>query len=324
VNVTVRQLATGAAALALLYGIPFLVGFDGFLIHIAVLIAINSINALGLGLIFGYAGQLSLAHAAFYGIGAYAGAMLALHWSASFWLCLPLAALAAMIVAAVLAPVLVRMEGIVFALGTYAVGEMVRLVFVNWWQVTGGPQGLAFPHNPEGFGPIAFTSRGAFYYIAATILALVYVALLWLMRTRMGSWFLAVREEPILARSLGIDVTLAKGAALVISAGIAGLTGVLYLYYFRHISPEAFTVWESILLVLIAMIGGLGTMLGPIVGAAIFLTLPEILRISPAVQPVLIGVILIIVVVVLPRGIVGSCREMWLRRRQRHASPPGA
>jgi branched-chain amino acid transport system permease protein len=297
------------------YTVPLGIGFDGFLVHVAVLIAINSILALGLGLLFGYAGQLSMAHAAFYGIGAYAGANLALHANLSFWACLPLGALTAMTVAAILTPVLVRMDGIVFALGTYAVGEMMRLVFVNWWQVTGGPQGLAFPRNPEPIGPLTFTSRGAFYYIAATILVLTYGGLRWLMRSRLGWWFLAVRENPILGRSLGIDVSLAKAMAFVIGAGIAGLTGVLYLYYFRHISPEAFTVWESILLVLITMIGGVGTMAGPVVGAAVFLVLPEVLRLSPAVQPVLIGAVLILVVVVLPRGIVGTLRDVWRRRR---------
>ena len=311
-----RRLGSIALVVAAVYAVPLVLGFDGFLVHVAVLIVMNSILALGLGLVFGYAGQLSMAHAAFYGIGAYAAANIALHANLSFWWCLPLGALAAMAVAALLTPVLVRMDGIVFALGTYAVGEIMRLVFVNWWQVTGGPQGLAFPRHPEAIGRLTFTSRGAFYYIAATILVLTYAALRTLMRTRLGWWFLAVRENRILAGSLGIDVALAKAVVFVIGAGIAGLTGVLYLYYFRHISPEAFTVWESILLVLITMIGGVGTMAGPIVGAAVFLVLPEVLRLSPAVQPVLIGVVLILVVIVLPRGVVGTLRDAWRRARR--------
>lgn len=309
------RIAWYAAALAAIYSVPLLVGFDGVLIHVAVVIAINAILALSLGLLYGYAGQLSIATAAFYGVGAYTAANLALKLGVSFWWCLPLAALAAMALAAVLSLVLSRMDHIVFALGTYAIAEMIRLVLVNWWQVTGGPQGIPFQRYPEPIAGIEFTTRGAFYYIAATLLVLAYFGLAKLMRTRLGWWFLSLRENTTLAESLGIDVRFAKSAVFIIAAGVAGMTGVLYLYYFRHITPDVFTNWESILLILIIMIGGLGTLAGPIVGAIFFLALPEVLRLPPAVQPVLIGSVLILVVVLLPRGIVGTIEDWWRARR---------
>ena len=311
----VSNLATWAVVLALLFAVPSVVGFDGALINIAVVIAINAILALSLGILFGYAGQMSLAHAAFYGIGAYTAANIALKWGVSFWWCLPIAALAAMLVAAILSIVVTRMEGIVFSLGTYAVGEMIRLVFVNWWQVTGGPQGLSFQRRPESIFGLDFTTRGSFYYIVAAILVLSYLGIRKLMKSKLGWWFVALRENPVLAQSLGINVHLAKAIVFILSAGLAGVVGVLYLYNFRHISPEAFSVWESILLILIVMIGGVGTMAGPIVGAVVFLVLPEVLRLPPTVQPVLIGVVLILVVVLLPRGVVGTIEDWWKARR---------
>lgn len=320
-----RHVAGYLVVLAALYSVPLIVGFDGALINVAVVIAINGILALSLGLLFGYAGQLSIATAAFYGIGAYTAANLALKLGVSFWWSLPLAALAAMVLAGILSIVLSRMDHIVFALGTYAVAEMIRLVLANWWQVTGGPQGISLPRDPQPLFGIEFTTRGAFFYIAATLLVLTYVGIARLMKSRLGWWFLSIRENTTLAASLGINVRLAKSIAFVVAAGVAGMAGVLYLYYFRHVTPDVFTNWESIQLVMIVMIGGLGTLAGPIVGATFFLVLPEVLRLSPAVQPVLIGTVLILVVVLLPRGIVGTLEDRWyaLHRQARPDSRSG-
>lgn len=310
-----RRILGYLAVLVLIYSVPWLIGFEGALINIAVTIAINGILALSLGLLFGYAGQLSIMTAAFYGVGAYTAAYLALKLDVSFWLCLPIAALAAMALAGLLSLVLSRMDHIVFALGTYAVAEMIRLVMVNWWQVTGGPQGISFQRSPEPLLGIEFTTRGSFYYIAATALVLTYVGIARLMKTRFGWRFLSLRENPILAQSLGINVRLAKSLVFIIAAGISGMAGVLYLYYFRYITPDAFSNWEAILLVLIVMIGGMGTLAGPVVGAIFFLVLPEVLHLPPTIKPVLIGVVLILVVVLLPRGIVGTIEEWWRQRR---------
>ena len=314
-SVNPARIGSYALALATLYAVPLVVGFDGSLINVAVVIVINSILAMSLGLLYGYAGQLSIATAAFYGIGAYVAANLALKLGVSFWWSLPLAPLVVMAIAALLTLVLSRMNHIVFALGTYAVAEMIRLILVNWWQVTGGPQGISFPRNPEPAFGFEFATRGAFYYIAASLLILVYVGIALLMKSRLGWWFLSIRENPTLAQSLGINVRFTKSLVFVIAAGIAGMTGVLYIYYFRHITPDVFTNWESILLLMIIMIGGLGTMAGPIVGAVVFLALPEVLRLPSTVQPVLVGTVLILVVVLLPRGIVGTLEDWWRKRR---------
>ena len=312
---TAVRFAFHVLVLALLFAVPTMVGSEGALINIAVVIVINSILALSLGLLYGHAGQLSVATAAFYGIGAYVAANLALKLGVSFWWSLPITALAVMLFAAVLSLVLSRLDHIVFALGTYAVAEMIRLVLVNWWQVTGGPQGISFPRRPEPLFGMTFTTRGDFYYIAASVLVLVYAGIAWLRNSRLGWRFLSLRENPTLAESLGINVRFSKSLVFVIAAGIAGLGGVLYVYYFRHITPDVFTNWESILLIMIIMIGGLGTMAGPVVGAAIFLVLPELLHLPPTVQPVLIGIVLILVVVLLPRGIVGAIEDWWRARR---------
>jgi len=303
-------------AVVLALGFPLL-GFKSYYLHIAVLSLLHVLLALGLNLIAGYAGQLSLAQAAFFGIGAYASAllMLNLHWS--FWLAAPAGALLAGLVAVAIGLPTLRLKGPYFVISTMGFGEIVRLIFLNWESVTRGPNGLTGIPAPEpislGFVTLSFESRMESYYLILFVLFGVLILYYNLVHSRIGRALRAIRNDYIAAQVMGIHVAFYRILAFGTGAMIAGLTGALYASYIRFISPDTFTSGESINILIMMVIGGMGTIIGPIIGAVFVTYLLETMRVFAEYRLVIYGLLMFIVILYMPQGIAGMLGNLWRR-----------
>jgi len=294
-----------------------LLGFKSYYLHIAVLSLLHILLALGLNLVAGYAGQLSLAQAAFFGIGAYVSAllMLNLHWS--FWLAAPTGAVVSGLVAVAIGLPTLRLKGPYFVIATMGFGEIVRLVLLNWESVTRGPNGLNGIPAPDpislGFVTLSFETRTESYYLILFVLLGVLVLYYNLVHSRIGRALRAIRNDYIAAQVMGIHIAFYRILAFGTFAMIAGLTGALYAGYFRFISPDTFTSGESINILIMMVIGGMGTIVGPIIGALFVTYLLETMRVFADYRLVIYGLLMFIVILYMPQGIAGMLGNLWQR-----------
>jgi branched-chain amino acid transport system permease protein len=278
---------------------------NAYYLHVLVMAGIFAVLALSLNLLLGYTGQLSLGHAAFFGIGAYASALLTLRLERSVWEGMLLGTVLAGVAGWGIGRLALKLRGAYFVLVTISFAGVVSLVSVNWMELTNGPLGLPGVPAPE-LGPWSLRTKPAYYYLVLAAVAASYVVCRRLVGSRIGRAFLALRENEALAESVGIDVTRYLVLATVISAGMAGLGGALYAHYTRFVSPEVFLFTYTVTMVVMVVAGGKGTLAGPVVGAVLFTALPEALRevTSWQWQMLAYGVILVLLVFFLPRGIV--------------------
>ena len=284
-------------------------------LHVLIMAGIFTILALSLNLLLGYTGQLSLGHAAFFGIGAYTSALLTLKLEWSFWLGLPCAAAAAGLAGWAIGRLALKLRGAYFVLVTISFAGVISLVSINWMELTNGPLGLPGVPAPE-LGPWTLRTKQAYYYLVLAAAALSYLVCHRLVRSRIGRALVALRENEPLAESVGIDATRYLVLAAVISAALAGVAGSLYAHYTRFVSPEVFMFTYTVTMVIMVVAGGQGTLIGPVIGALLFTALPEALREAVAWQWQMLayGVILVALVFFLPRGIVPTF-ERWRRSR---------
>jgi len=283
-------------------------------LHVAIMAGIFGVLALSLNLLLGFAGQLSLGHAAFFGIGAYTSALLTLKGEWSFWPALAAAVALAGAAGWLVGRLSLKLRGAYFVLVTISFAGVISLVSVNWIELTNGPLGLPGVPAPELFG-WSLRSKTAYYYLVLAGLALSYLVSARLVKSRIGRAFVALRENEPLAESVGVDVTHYLVLAAVVSAGMAGLGGSLYAHYTRFVSPEVFLFTYTVTMVVMVVAGGKGTLAGPLVGAVLFTVLPEALRAAASWQWQMLayGVLLVLLVFFLPRGIVPALQA--LRRR---------
>ena len=330
--------AVGALAAVALLTLPFWLA-NAYHLHVTIMAGIFTILALSLNLLLGYTGQLSLGHAAFFGIGAYTSALLALKLDWPFWLGLPSAAAAAGLAGWAIGRLALKVRGAYFVLVTISFAGVISLVSVNWMELTNGPLGLPGVPAPELPG-LSFRTKSAYYYLVLGAAVGSYLLCHRLVHSRLGRAFLALRENESLAESVGVDPTRTLVLAAVVSAAMAGVAGSLYAHYVRFVSPEVFLFSYTVTMVIMVVAGGKGTLAGPVVGALLFTALPEVLReaMSWQWQMLAYGVLLILLVFFLPRGIVyslgggldGSARalpqEPGLRRQSRRSNggAPGA
>ncbi len=312
-----KRLALGAL-LAVAAAAPAWV-WNPYHLHTLIMAGIFAVLALSLNLLLGYTGQLSLGHAAFFGIGAYATGLLTVKVGWSPWL--GLLAAAAMPAAAgwIMGRLALKLRGAYFVLLTISFVGVVSLVSVNWMDLTNGPLGLPGVPPVEiglpGLHVLSLRAKGAYYYLVLAAVLGCHLVCLALIRSRIGRALIALRENETLAESVGIDSTHYLVLAAVISAAMAGLAGGLYAHYTRFVSPEVFLFSYTVTMVIMVVAGGKGTLAGPIVGAVIFTVLPEVLRAltSWQWQMLLYGVLLIAVLFFMPRGIVPTLLD---RRRR--------
>src|SRR5215471_10634791 len=301
------------AAVAGSCGVPFLVQND-YQMQVVFRIALFAGMGLAWNLVGGYAGQLSLGHAAFFGLGAYGLALLT-RYSVPLWLSVFLAAVAATAFAAVIGRIMFRLRGPYFTLSTIAAAEVLRLVATNL-NITEGAIGVATP--------ALFTGRyfwKLFYLSAVVLAALTFIINAWVSQSRFGYYLMAIREDEDTAGAVGIDTASYKNRSLLISAFVTALGGTLYASAFQFIIPDnVLTIDISLQMAIITMLGGAGTLLGPVVGAILLLSAQEIFKIRFKETHLLIyGILIVLVVLFLPEGIVGGIKELWNWIRKKKA-----
>jgi branched-chain amino acid transport system permease protein len=298
------SLVLGAAVAA-----PYLV-WNPYHLHTLIMGGIFAVLALSLNLLLGYTGQLSLGHAAFFGIGAYCSALLTVKMEWSPWFGLVAAVVLPGACGWVIGRLALKIRGAYFVLLTISFAGVVSLVSVNWMDLTNGPLGIPGIPAMEFFG-LSLRTKGAFYYVVLAAVALCYLVCLALIRSRVGRALIALRENETLAESVGVNATHYLVLATVLSAAMAGLGGGLYAHYTKFVSPEVFLFTYTVTMVIMVVAGGKGTLLGPVVGALIFTALPEALRelTSWQWQMALYGILLVLVLFFMPRGIVPTLQR---------------
>jgi branched-chain amino acid transport system permease protein len=303
-SVSRRRAGAAVALLALLVTVPVWVTSPYYL-HVAIMAGIFSVLALSMNLLLGYTGQLSLGHAAFFGIGAYASALLTLKLDWPFLAGFAAATVLPGVTGYAIGRLALKLRGAYFVLVTISFAGVVSLVSVNWMELTNGPLGI--PGIPAAeIGGFTFRSKRAVYYLVLAVAMLAWLVCYRLVHSPVGRAFLALRENEALGESVGIDSTYYLVLATVVSAAMAGAGGSLYVHYTRLVSPEVFLFTYTVTWVIMVVAGGKGTLAGPIVGALIFTALPEVLRevASWQWQMFLYGILLILTLFFLPQGIV--------------------
>jgi len=302
-----RRVLLGVAAVAAL--LPVVLPHP-FVLTIATQAAIWALLAASWDLLSGYAGQISFGHAGFFALGAYAAATSTKHGDVSPWLGLLVAAIIAAAVGLLTGFPALRLRGHYLALVTLGLAEIIRLVAQNWMALTGGPFGIhdfrSFPGLPAG----ALAYRQAMYGVVVAIVA-GSIAAMYLVceRTNAGRAFHAIREDEVLAQTLGINTTAYKLLAFAVSSGFAGLAGGLYAYYVQLVSPSVASAATTSLIIGMAVFGGLGTLWGPVLGALLLYGLSEGLRFVGVVYNlVAVGLVIMVFVIYFPRGLAGLRR----------------
>lgn len=301
-----------------LYKLPHFFTIDYYL-HIFVMSEIYAVLAMSLSLIVGFSGQVSMGHAAFYGIGAYASALLSTKFGLSFWLAFWVAGLFAGTAAYVIGRLVLRLKGHVLAITTAFFCVLVGVVMNNWIPVTNGPMGIAGIPRPAPLKlpwfTIVFESRIHYYYLGLFMVAGVAFLLYRVVNSRLGDAMIAVRENEELAKSIGVDTMKGKVFAFTLGGALAGLAGSFYAHYILFISPVTFTINESINILVMVIFGGMSTLLGPIFGAICLTILPEFLRMAGELRLVVYGLALVLFIIWLPMGVWGTLRGYLAGRK---------
>jgi branched-chain amino acid transport system ATP-binding protein len=298
------SLRAAIAGAAILVGIClFLFRADGYQLYVIALVGLTTIVGVGLNVLLGMTGQISLGHAAFYAIGAYAVGILTTTLDWSFWIALPLAGLIAGIAGILLAIPALRVRGPYLAMVTIAFGFVVEQGAAEWSDLTGGWNGILGIPMPTAFG-FTFSEREVAYLaVAFTALSLYLYARL--SGSPWGKAMRAVRDSEVASQSIGLDPMLIRATAFAISAVAAGLAGGMFAAITSFISPESFPFSQSILFLLVVMVGGADRVLGPLVGAVIVVLLPEVLSFLAQYRLLFVGLLLLLVLRLAPGGFVG-------------------
>jgi branched-chain amino acid transport system permease protein len=283
-----------------------------YLLHILILAAIYTVLAVSLDLLAGQTGLLSIAHAAFYGIGAYASALMAVSYGSGF----TVGVLTGMAVAAAISFIVslpsLRLHDDYFVIATFGFQMILFSIFNNWMDLTRGPLGIPGIPQPVILG-WKIGSHSEFLLLSSLFALLAYFVVYRLSSSPFGRVLHAIREDEVLAKSLSKNTLRFKVTAFAVSAALAASAGSLYAHYITYIDPTSFTVMESILVISMVIIGGAGSTWGPLVGAVVLVTLPEALRfvgmpsaIAANMRQIIYGSLLVIMMMFRPRGLVGK------------------
>lgn len=304
----------GVLAIAVIF--PF-VFQSSFVVNFGVLALFYAFIGQSWNISGGLAGQLSFGHAAFFGVGAYAAAIVQLRWGLSPWLGLPAAALAGAVVGGIIAVLSFRagLKGSYFALITLAFAEVLRIAS-NSVEITGGGLGMLLPMK-SGVANFQFAERIGFYFVILALTVASVALVVWLKRSRFGARLAAIRENEDAAEALGINVFAEKVKILVLSGAMCGLGGCFFTQYFLYIDPSiVFGLDKSVEMLLVSMIGGAGTVYGPLIGAVLLAGLSEATRSMTTIQGlslVLYGALLVIIIAFLPNGLI----DLFKKRKTR-------
>ena len=299
---------------------------DEFYLNVIISIYLHIILAVSLNMVI-KTGKLSIAHAAFMGIGGYTSALTVLRLGFPYLLALPLSGVMGACIALLVGRLLLKLQGVYFVLVTFAFGEVVRLFFVNLVEPFGGPTGIINipPPRIALFPGIAFNllSKVSYYYLVLGVMLVTLLVIHRIYQSSIGKAMDCTRETEHLAEFTGIDTFRHKMFAFAAGGFFAGLAGSLFAHYYRFISPESFTFWESVNLIVINVVGGMGGIAGPILGSILLVPLPEFLRGFVEYQRVLYGLILILTLWFMPAGMLGVLQRAFDRIRARTAGKGG-
>jgi len=304
---TLRSLLANAPALLLLVLLaavpPFLP--NTYHVQVLVFIGIYVILALSLNLLNGYVGLLSIGHAAFYAVGAYASAKLTLVLHLPWIVALAGSGAIAGVFGYLVAKPTLRLSGIYLTLVTLGFNMILFLVLQNWMGFTNGPLGIMDIPAPSVFG-YAIRSRLEYYYIILALAVLTVVSMHRLMTCRFGRALTAIRENELAAEATGVHTTRYKVQAFVLAAFYAGIAGSFYAHFMHFISPDSFTINESFILLAMLAFGGQGNLIGPAVGAAVLVLVPEVFRPLQEYRMFVYGGILVVMMLVRRQGLLGG------------------
>jgi len=276
-----------------------------YYIQVLIFIGIYIILALSLNLLNGYVGLLSIGHAAFYGIGAYASAKLVMELGVPF----PLAMLGSGLIAGVfgylIAKPTLRLSGIYMTLATLGFNMIFFLVMQNWMSFTNGPLGIMDIPSPNIFGYV-IESRVQYYYLIFFLVLLTIGSMHRLITCRFGRALVGIRENELAAEAMGVHTTRYKIQAFVLAAFYAGIAGSYYAHFIKYISPDSFYIYESFILLAMLAFGGQGNLIGPVVGAAVLIIIPEVFRFLQEYRMLVYGSVLIIMMLVRRQGLLGG------------------
>ena len=286
-----------------------------YYVGILVFFGINTIITIGLSLLMGYAGQISLGQAAFYGIGAYTTGILTTRFGFPIFLSLPLAILLTVVIAYMVGIPTLRLKGHYLAMATLGLGEIVHIVFNELISLTGGPSGFGSIPVLRIFGMELDTDAKYFVLVWAIVAGVLLIALN-IINSRIGRAFKAIHREERTAATLGVNTARLKLVIFVIGAGFAALAGFLYAHYVTFLSPGTFSLNFSVLLVTMVAVGGMEHIWGAIVGTAVLTILPEYLRFFQDFDILIYGVILMAIMLLRPEGLYGI--KIPIRRKTQH------
>jgi len=295
-----------------------------YLLRNAIMVGIFIILASSLNLIIGFTGMFSLAHAAFYGLGAYFSALVSLNLGWSFWITMPLAGIFAGLIGAFIGLATLRLRETFLVFGTLAFGEIVRILIMNWNSLTRGPMGVPGIPIPKIFG-MPFKNYSYYYYLILVLAVVTVLLIRRIYNSRVGRAFLAIREDETGAASMGVHVFAYKVWAFTLGCFFAGIAGAFYAHFVRYVSADQFGMKESFAILTMVALGGTGSIVGPIVGAVILMIFPEVFRFLNDFRMVLYGVILILIMMFKPEGIAGfkgmfprdfDFRSLFRRKKQ--------
>lgn len=297
-------------------GFPFI--FSMYQINIMVSALIYVMLGLGLNIVVGLAGLLDLGYVAFYAVGAYAYALLNHHFGIGFWTALPIGALLGAFFGILLGYPVLRLRGDYLAIVTMGFGEIIRLILENWNAFSFGPSGIAHIPRPSLFGleMSLETSTKYIYFLMIGLVIFTIFVVNRLQNSRIGRAWIALREDEIACQAMGIDKAKTKLTAFALGATWAGMGGVIFAAKTTFINPASFTIWESVIILCIVVLGGMGSIVGVVSGALVLILLPEYLRAFSEYRMLIFGIILVIMMIFRPGGIIPDIRRTYQFRKE--------
>ena len=268
---------------------------------------------LGLNIVVGLAGLLDLGYVAFYAVGAYSYALLNFHYGVGFWVCLPIAAGLGALFGILLGYPVLRLRGDYLAIVTLGFGEIIRLILENWNEFSFGPSGIANIPRPALFGINLSVHQATvyLYYIMVGLCLFTIFVVHRLQDSRIGRAWIALREDEVACQAMGIDKAKTKLTAFALGATWAGMAGVLFAAKTTFVNPASFTIWESVIILCVVVLGGMGSVMGVILGALVLILLPEYLRAFSEYRMLIFGLVLVVMMVFKPEGLVTSVRRIY-------------
>ncbi|WP_338750402.1 branched-chain amino acid ABC transporter permease [Janibacter alittae] len=296
---------------------PLVLNGQPYLIRVVTTATIYAIAAYGMNIILGLTGQLSLAHGAFFGVGAYVVGLLTTDYDWSFWGSFLLAIVITTVLGYASGLIALRTQGAYFAIFTMALGFLIFIVITRWESVTHAHSGVSGVKFPENIGPIDFTQPTTMYYFVLLILGGAAYTTHALLRSNAGRSLVAIRTSEDLAKSIGVNVAVSKQLAFTASAGTAGLAGGLFASLTGFIGPDSAAIDVTFEFLLFLLIGGMGTVMGPIIGSLLVAFLFEALQDLQSYRFIVLGPIIVLLVIFAPKGIVGYLNDLIPSHRGR-------